>query len=63
MEHFGELLEGDGGGVDMVWKEREIEEGLVDEIMEEEIRRPIARLKRGKAAGVWYTGRNVEGRR
>ena len=52
MEHFSELLEGDGGEVDMVLEEREIEEGLSEEITEEEIRRAIARLKRGKAAGV-----------
>ena len=32
--------------------EEEIEEGLVGEIMEEEIRGAIARLKRGKTAGV-----------
>ena len=52
MEHFSELLEGDGGEVDMVLEEREFEEGLSEEITEEEIRRAIARLKRGKAAGV-----------
>ena len=52
MDHFSELLEGDGGEVDMVLEEREIEEGLSEEITEEEIRRAIARLKRGKAAGV-----------
>ena len=52
MEHFSELLEGDGGEVDMVLEEREIEEGLSEEITEEEIRRAIARLKKGKAAGV-----------
>ena len=52
MEHFSELLEGDGGEVDMVLEEREIEVGLSEEITEEEIRRAIARLKRGKAAGV-----------
>ena len=52
MEHFGELLEGDGEEVDMVLEEREIEEGLLEEITEEEIRRAIARLKRGKAAGL-----------
>ena len=28
MEHFSELLEGDGGEVDMVLEEREIKEGL-----------------------------------
>ena len=52
MEHFRELLEGDGGVIDMVLEEREMEEGLSEEITEEEIRRAIARLKRGKAAGV-----------
>ena len=52
MEHFSELLEGDGEEVDMVLEERKIEEGLLEEISEEEIRRAIARLKRGKAAGV-----------
>ena len=52
MEHFSELLEGDEGEVDMVLEEREIEEGLSKEITEEEIRRAIVRLKRGKAAGV-----------
>ena len=52
MEHFSELLEGDGGEVDMVLEEREIEEGLSEEITEEEIRRAIARLKKGKAAAV-----------
>ena len=52
MEHFSELLEGDRGEVDMVLEEREIEEGLSEEITEEEIRRAIARLKRGKAAGL-----------
>ena len=36
----------------MALEEREIEDGLVDEITEEEIRGAIARLKRGKAAGV-----------
>ena len=46
------MLEGDGGGVDMVLYEREIEEGLVGEIMEEEIGGVIVELKRGKAAGV-----------
>ena len=52
MEYFSESLEGDGGEVDMVLEEREIEEGLSEEITEEEIRRAIARLKRCKAAGV-----------
>ena len=63
MEHFSESLEGDRREVDMVLEEREIEVGLSEEITEEEIRRAIARLKRGKAAGVCgiYTGRN-EGR-
>ena len=51
-EHFSELLEGDGRGIGMALEEREIEEGLVDEITEDEIRGAIARLKRGKAAGV-----------
>ena len=46
------MLEGDGGGIGMALEEREIEDGLVDEITEEEIRGAIARLKRGKAAGV-----------
>ena len=32
MEHFSELLEGDGGQVDMVLEEREIEERLLEEI-------------------------------
>ena len=45
------MLEGDGGGVDMVLYEREIEEGLVGEIMKE-IGGAIVELKRGKAAGV-----------
>ena len=52
MEHLSELLEGDGREVDMVLEEKEIEEGLSKEITEEEIRRAIARLNRGKAAGV-----------
>ena len=52
MEHFSELLEGDRGEVDMVLEEREIEEGLSEEITEGEIRRALVRLKRGKAAGV-----------
>ena len=52
MEHFSQLLEGDRGEVDMVLEEREIEEGLSEEITEGEIRRAIVRLKRGKAAGV-----------
>ena len=46
-EHFSELLEGDGGGIGMALEEREMEEGLVDEITEEEIRGAIVRLKRG----------------
>ena len=50
MDYFSELLEGDRQGVDMVLEEREIEEGLSEEIMEGEIRRAIVRLKRGKAA-------------
>ena len=52
MEHFSELLEGDRGEVDMVLEEREMEEGLSEEITEGEIRRAIVRLKMGKAAGV-----------
>ena len=52
MEHFSELLKGDRGEVDMVLEEREIEEGLLEEITKGEIRRAIVRLKRGKTAGV-----------
>ena len=33
-------------------QDQEIEEGLSEEITKEEIRKAIARLKRGKAAGV-----------
>ena len=51
-----------GGGVDMVLEERETEEGLVDEITEEEIRGAIARLRQS-CWSVWYTGQNGEGRR
>ena len=36
----------------MVLEERKIDEGLSKEIMEDEIIRAVARLKRGKTAGV-----------
>ena len=50
-EHFSELLEGEREEIGTACEENGIDEEW-EEITEEEIRRAIGRLKRGKATGV-----------